>query len=468
MHDSPHPPDSSAPVELAHASRRRPRLLFDDSAADRASGGSARDFARGILAVLAIFLTTRLVVWTAAYGGAVIHFRIQFQIEPPWQERTAALKQKIEDENTPEHYAIHRRLSDFNPLTNFDGQHYRSIIVKGYQYAPVRPAQPASERQQNIAFFPLYPLICSALTSVLTPNQAMVLVANTAALFACVLGYFWIRRRIDERAALFFVAAISCFPSACYFSFAYAESVTLLATVSTMMLIDRRSFWAAAVVCGLATASRPTAFGLVPVLMLAYWFNSPKPQRRVAVLAALTVVASAGIAAYAVYLTARFGSPLVYATNFRMGWIPDHDRPDWFEFLTLARVWDQFKYFGRAFVGFPAGLPNLLYPFAWNMPVNFSILFLSVAGLWRVPRSFRPLLLLGPFIFLHSYIAGGGANFGVEPIGRYMAVAVPAFAVLAAWCTREWRAGLRYMLLAGMLFIEAAWAFHFGLDEWSG
>ena len=257
MHDTPHPPDSSPQVKLAHAPRGRPRLLFDDLAADRPPGGSARDIARGILAVLAIFLITRLVVWTAAYGGAVIHFRIQFQIEPPWQERAAALKQKIEDENTPEHYAIHRRLSDFNPLTNFDGQHYRSIIVKGYQYAPVMPAQPASERQQNIAFFPLYPLLCSALRSVfvLTPNQAMVLVANTASLFACILGYFWIRRRIDQRAALFFVAAMSCFPSACYFSFAYAEGVTLLATVLTMMLIDRRSFWAAAVVCGLATAS---------------------------------------------------------------------------------------------------------------------------------------------------------------------------------------------------------------------
>lgn len=85
-----------------------------------------------------------------------------------------------------------------------------------------------------------------------------------------------------------------------------------------------------------------------------------------------------------------------------------------------------------------------------------------------MPRSFRPLLALGPLIFLHSYLASGGAKFGIEPIGRYMAVAVPALIVLAAWCQREWKPVGRYVLLTLLLLIQAAWAFRFGLQEWSG
>jgi hypothetical protein len=104
----------------------------------------------------------------------------------------------------------------------------------------------------------------------------------------------------------------------------------------------------------------------------------------------------------------------------------------------------------------------------WNVPLNLFILFLSLVGLPRVPRSFRPLLALGPLIFLHSYLASGGAKFGVEPIARYTAVSVPAFVVLGAWCMREWRPATRHLLLTFLILLQAAWAFRFGLQEWSG
>jgi hypothetical protein len=49
-----------------------------------------------------------------------------------------------------------------------------------------------------------------------------------------------------------------------------------------------------------------------------------------------------------------------------------------------------------------------------------------------------------------------------------MAVSVPAFAVLAAWSLREWRPWARHLLLTFLLLIQVAWAFRFGLQEWSG
>ena len=49
-----------------------------------------------------------------------------------------------------------------------------------------------------------------------------------------------------------------------------------------------------------------------------------------------------------------------------------------------------------------------------------------------------------------------------------MAVSVPAFVVLGAWATKEWRPAARTVLIAFMLLLQASWAFQFGMGEWSG
>ncbi len=443
-------------------------LLFDDPPAE-ASPPARAALARGLAAVLAIWLATRLVVWIGAYCGAMIYVRIDQRLDSPLSKHKERLLLAQSNPLSPEFRIYQREIANLQPLLNFDGKHYRTIVSGGYQYKPVgRDAQP-HEREQNIAFFPLYPMLCMPLVPLMGVNAAMITVAHLASLAAAVLIYLWVSRRVDEPTALFTVACVFCLPAACYYSFGYAESVTLLTTVMTLMLIDRRRWIAAAMACAFATATRPTAAGLAAILAIAYWFLSPASRgKRALSAAALAGVGGLGLLAYAGYLTYRFDSPMVYFTNFKVGWVPDDKRGTWLEFLALVRVWEHIRYFRDAILGFPAGLVELSKPFAWNLPINLGILFLSLAGLTRVPRSFRPLLLLGPVVFLHAYLASGGAKFGVEPITRYMAVSVTAFIVLAAWAVREWRPGARIALIAGMVLLQASWALHFGLQEWSG
>lgn len=441
------------------------RLLFDDAERGPKPVHTGRAFA----AVLAIFFATRLLAWTFAYTGSLVTFRIENKLENPFEKHIERLAPLLADPNTPEGAGFRRLMMNFSPLCRFDGDHYRSIVEHGYSYKPVTAETPQKEREQNIAFFPLFPMLARPFAALFnSPRAGMVFVSNGCALLAAWLLFCWVSWRIDPAVAYFAVAAVLCLPQACYYSFAYAESCTLLLTVATLYMADRQRFGLAALFCGLATATRPTAAALAPMLLLAYWWNSPLPRaQRFRRLLALGPLAVSGIAAYALFLTVRFGSPLVYFANFRAGWVPDRHRADWFQFLTFARVWDQFKHFGRAIGGLPASLPELLNPFAWNMTINFMILFLSLAGMKRVPASFRPLLLLGPFIFLQAYLASGGATFGVQPISRYMAVAASAFVVLAVWCVREWPAGLRYGLLTFFVVLQGAWAFRFGMGEWS-
>jgi len=454
--------------------KKRP-LLFNDPPPPPTAGPAVPNvpragLARGLLLVLLIFIATRLVVWVAAYSGALMLFRIENGLTPPWEKHLRPMAAALGAPDSPVRQRAAAVLGNFAPLCRFDGGHYRSIIEGGYRYVPPAPGETdRGKLEQNIAFFPLYPLLCRPLARQLGTFPAMVLVSHIAALGAAALFYLWLRSRIDEATALTAVALLLALPSACYFSFGYAESTTLLLTAATLWLLDARCFGTAAVCSGLATATRPTALAVAVVTALAYWCNGEGDRgRRLRQLVPLGLVAAGGLIAYASFLTWQYGSPLVYLANFKAGWVPDAMRADWFQYLTLARVWDQFKYFGHALAGFPVGLVQLANPFAWNMPLNLFLLAVSLAGLPRVPRSFRPLLALPPLVFLHAYLASGGATFGVEPIGRYMAGSLPAIVVLAAWTVREWRWGGRAALLAFFVLLQAAWAFRFGLDEWSG
>jgi len=446
----------------------RPALLHD-ATRPRPWGDDKGALLRGIGKAVAVFLATRLVVWTAAYCGATVHLRIQTRVEPPIGRHAEELRAELATPDSTLARAFQQRLSGFAPLMNWDAGHYGSIIMHGYAYAPPAPGEPQETRQANIAFFPLYPLFCRVFAPVTGVAGAQVLVANVAGLLAAMLLYVWVRQRADESAALFAVACTFCWPAACFYSFGYAEGLALLLIITAGWLVDSGRFLAAGIVGGLATATRPTMVGLVLVIALAYWLRTKASGvRRWSGAIGLGLLASSGLAVYAGYLTYRSGSPLIYFTNFQAGWLGPNAAIDWGAFLSFARLWDQFKYVGRIVVGFPTGLVDLANPLAWNMPATLAVLFLSLAGMRRVPRSFRPLLLLGPLIFLQRYVAAGWTNLGVESLARYTALAAPALIVLGAWCAREWPSSARIVLIATLSLLQASWAFHFGLGEWTG
>ncbi|MCA9242474.1 MAG: hypothetical protein KDA32_00860 [Phycisphaerales bacterium] len=426
---------------------------------------------RGFLLVTLLFLGTRFVVWTGAYTGSVMWARIDERLEPPYDVIRARMD-RPENAELRDRVAkrMQKGLAEFRPLLLWDGNHYRSIIEGGYQYEPPPPdADIRSDEsfRHNIAFFPLYPLICRLVAQWMSVPDAMVLVANLLLLFSAWLVFAWIRTRVGFETALLSAAILACWPSACFYSFGYAESTTLLFTTLTLISIDTRRYALGAVACALCTATRPTACVVAALLALCYYLREPGSQRkRAGVAILLGAIGGIGLFAYMGFLTWKFGSPFVYTQNFK-GWVDDRARGDWVEYLTLARVWEQLKHLPLGLWFAPEGLVAFARPLAWNMWLNLFLVIGSFVAMRRVAPDFRPLLWFAPFVFAFSYAASGAASFGVQPIGRYMAISVPTFVAMAAWM-REWKWGYRAAAFSLMMLIQAAWAFSFGLYEWSG
>ena len=68
----------------------------------------------------------------------------------------------------------------FDRLTAWDGRWYHDLVELGYMYDAAKPS--------NVAFFPLYPILVRAFSSLgISIDAALILVANGSFALSCVL-----------------------------------------------------------------------------------------------------------------------------------------------------------------------------------------------------------------------------------------------------------------------------------------
>lgn len=399
---------------------------------------------KGTLAAIAIALFTRAIIIAAAYQGAA-H-------TAPGGYRDA-------------------ELSGLSPLLQWDADHYRAIVENGYSLTPADDVDArswAAPTENNLVYFPLYPAVCRALAPLLGARLAMVVVSNGCALLAAALLYHWARRRTDERAALCCVALAFCWPSSSFWSFGYAESTTLACMIAALFALDTGHTTGGGLLAALATAARPTAICLAPIFALAAHFQragtwAARARRGVAA----GLLAAGGAILWLGYVTIATGSVFTYPRTLHAAWIRVDPRMHWMSYLLLGRVWDQFKYFGRALRDFPTQVELLIAPLTWQMPLALLLILASVLAMRRARGAWRVILLLAPLIFALRYAQSGWTNFGVESMGRYVGLAAPAFIVLAQPLAR--RGSLfRGLLLGALLGLQAISAAYFGAGAWTG
>ncbi len=148
-------------------------------------------------------------------------------------------------------------------LTGWDGRWYRLIASHGYLALP--------GRQNDTAFFPLYPLAMRVLNVVGLPlNAAGLLLANLGFLIGLAALYELARHWVSEEDARRTVVYAALFPFGFVFSMVYPEAVVLAFAALAGVLALRGRWLGCALAIGCATLARPEGvFLALPVGALA-------------------------------------------------------------------------------------------------------------------------------------------------------------------------------------------------------
>ena len=320
----------------------------------------------------------------------------------------------------------------------WDSGWYREIAENGYSLLP--------GRQSPVAFFPAYPLAMRVLGAVVGgPLTAGIVLTLAAGLTVAVGAWTWFRHRLAPPAAWTALCLLLLYPYAFYlYGVVYADALFIAAVLVAFLLLESDRPWLAGVAGAVATAARP--IGIVVVVALAVralerrgairWsparFRSvPRPgapARPAWWRDAGVLLAAAGLGAYCLYLSRRFGDPFAFATVEKY-WGQEPGPETWLK------------------LDFLKGVTEFGDPTAWVAYVAHAAV--TLAALAFVPRVFRRF---GWGYGLYSLLVVGLAAFSTKDffgMGRYVLAAFPCFAAAAEVLVDHPRARTVVMAVSG-------------------
>lgn len=219
-------------------------------------------------------------------------------------------------------------------LLDFDGGWYLGIVEDGYQY----PGTGEGGRS-NLAFFPMLPVMATALTWLGLPPTAALLAVAWAGSAAAVVGIALLGQRLGSTAVGVWLALLWCIaPRSHVQVMAYTEGIfTAFAAAFLLALLNRRWWWAGAF-AALAGLTRATAVAVVGTLAIAAVVEVIRRLRGgqaapLGTVVGATALGASGFLAYLAYVAVRTGTPWGYL-HVQAIWDSEVGTPLW----TLAKM----------------------------------------------------------------------------------------------------------------------------------
>ena len=281
-----------------------------------------------------------------------------------------------------------------NLLARWDAFWYLDIVTRGYHWNG-NPLE-----QQNVVFFPLYPLLMRVLGAVIGGHPLVAGLCVSLAAFLLALTYFWrwTADRLGADAATGAVWLLSAFPLALFFSAVYTESLYLLIVLAACYHAERRQFWRSALFGFLSGLVRPN--GLLVSIPIAWTAFVADRDRRGEMARGIAVVAPIlGVMCFTAYLAWHVGDARAWFVN-QAAW-PDN--------------------FGQRLPPVPSA------PMDVSWIPNALSLALVAASLAPVTR----LLGAAYGLFVAVGIAPPLLRHGLMSLGRFSSVMFPIFVWLA-------------------------------------
>ena len=313
----------------------------------------------------------------------------------------------------------------FNLPARFDAGWYAGIALEGYHFSG------AFEKQQNIAFFPAFPMVMRAAgypIGAFAPGvgkdrrMARLLWGGTIlSIIAFAWGalYLWrlARDTIGEPHAQAAVMLMAAYPFAVFFSVPYTESLFFLGSVAAIYHFRRNELIAAAIWGAVVGLTRPNGCFLSVVLALmiveSMWGKKISKFPNLQISKSLAAASAPGLAmlAYSAYVKSLTG--------------------DWFGWARLHEAW------GRSYSGVAPmtraygwitdeGLLHVFEGVPFDSLNSFAVIFVLLM-VWPVAR--RLGVAFAAFILVNAIpplLAGG-----VLSMGRLSATLFPVFLALA-------------------------------------
>jgi mannosyltransferase PIG-V len=271
----------------------------------RTSDGLRRLWATtGVRQALPVVLSTRTGVFVAGFLGIAL-FGYRESVGVPWR----IYENEI-----------------LNLPARWDTGWYLGVAIDGYMWTPTRDLI-----QQNITFFPVYPMLMRY-GSLLLGRETMwtgVLISWLSFFGALVYLYRLTMERVREDAAPIAIALLACYPFAFFYSTAYTESLFLLTMVGACYHLERDELWKASFWGLLAGLTRPNGCLLSVVLALIamrpmwpHGWRSLRPTvppaggwPRLADRIAAAAAPGIGMLIYSTYIFFLTGNPLQWAAQ---------------------------------------------------------------------------------------------------------------------------------------------------------
>ncbi|MFC4961140.1 hypothetical protein ACFPFX_33105 [Streptomyces mauvecolor] len=332
--------------------------------------------------------------------------------------------------------AWHRGFSPRARLaTSWDADWYVRIAAHGYGRTL---SWPDGSVQSDLAFFPLYPGLIRAVTTVLpvTGGTAGLIVSWTAAA-AAATGIYLIGERLYGRpVGTLLVLLWGLLPHSVVLTMAYTEPVmTALAAWSLWAVLERRWLWAGSLAL-LAGLARPNAVAVTAAVTAAAGCAIWRGERRSWRPWAGALLAPLGWCGYVLWVGVRKGDLLGGYFAVQAGWTSRFD-------------------FGAGTLEFVKRLTAAPYDLGFTMAALLTAVMVVLFVLFVLDRPPVPLLIYTAILVL---ITVGGAGF-FESKPRFLLPAFPLLVPLALALTKARpRAAVAVTVaLAGLSFCYGAY-----------
>lgn len=354
----------------------------------------------------------------------------------------------------------HPRPGILTACSRFDGNHYREITDRGYRYNP--------SKRSTVAFFPVYPLMGSAVAFVTGWDARIALLVVSNFMLVCSFSAFsaYLRVRfptIPSTTGSLIVGLLALWPAGLFFRMVYSESTFLFFTLIFLCGCTRR--WplpVLALLAGSVTAVRPV--GLAATAAFVWYVLSDLSRgsavRRSLIAFAYCPLACWGLLAYMAYQYDCFGTPLAFAqTQEHWTYAAPVENDIWEKAESLLAgepIWGCYHHDSLRRWNRLDSSDNVLFNLAfWNPILFVGAFILIVYGAVRAWLSGEEVVL-GLVLLIIPYLTRA-YEMSMASHGRFAAVVLPAYIVLARLLTwQDWGMRAAFVICSCILMIWCA------------